>query len=205
MQQKDLTGIIPAQYTGEEIKADAGAGFTNEAEAKESYKKARERLLSVNDWHKLAGIISARFQLIDAAGKEIHRYVQEGDYLRIDIPGPGSKEGQGYDWVLVEELREVKEKNVESTGFRVRPCENPFGDTEQTAHFYADTATSSFIITRENKTISALIVDRNIKPNQSVGSLMDKIRNTAVGMGAIASFSKIQWKSLAEGLIAESS
>jgi hypothetical protein len=42
---------------------------------------------------------------------------------------------------------------------------------------------------------------RNEKPNTNSDAVADKIRNTLVGLGAIAGFSKIQWKNLVKGLI----
>ncbi len=201
MKQKDFTGIVPAQYTGEEIEADASVEMNDEHEAKKFYLLAKDRLLNVNKWHKLAGLISARFHLTDTSGNEIDRQVQKGDFLKIDIPGPGSKEGDGYDWVCIEELKEVFDENIQSIGFRVRPCENPSGKKNETAHFYSDEASSNFILTREGKKITSWIIDRNIKPNVHAQSLMDKIRDTAIGMSAIGMFSKIQWQNLAEGIV----
>ena len=199
--KKDFTGIVPTQHTGEEIEAEASVELDNENEAKFFYLIAKERLLNVSNWHKLAGIISARFQLTDTSGKEINRQIEKGDYLKIDIPGPGSKEGDGYDWVCIEDLKEISEGDIQSIGFRVRPAKNPSGEKNETAHFYSSESTSNFIVTRERKKITALIIDRNIKPNVHAQSLTDKIRDTAVGMSAIGMFSKIQWQNLAKGII----
>ena len=201
MKQKDFTGIIPAQYTGAEIEAEAFVDLKDDNEAKNFYEVVKERLLRVNNWHKIAGIVSAKFEVMDASGKEVERNVQKGDYLKIDIPGPGSSEGDGYDWVCVEDVKEVSEGDMQSTVFRVRPSQNPFGEKNETAHFYSNEATSNFIVTREGTKIKAWIVDRNTKPNTHADSLTDKIRDSAVGIGAIGMFSKVQWKGLAEGLV----
>lgn len=201
MKQKDILGIAPSQYTGKEIEAEATVEFLNENDAILFYEIVKGRLLHVNNWHQLAGLVSAKFQLIDADGEETERKVQKGDFFKIDIPGPGSSEGDGYDWVIIEELKELSIDGIQSIGFRVRPTNNPFGNKNETAHFYSDESTSSFMVTRERNKISAIIIDRNIKPNINAGSLTDKIRDTAVGMGAMGFFSKIQWQSLAEGLV----
>jgi len=201
MKHNDYTGIIPAHYTGKEIVADDSTGLKNDNEARNFYDAAKEKLLNVNNWHRIAGIVSARFQVTDPGGNEVNRNVQKGDFIRIDIPGPGSKEGHGFDWVKVEELKEVSEDSIQSIGFRVRPSENPNADEKNIAHFYDDSATSNFIVTREGSKVSASIIDRNLKPNNDTESLADKLRHTAVGMSAIAAFSKIQWENLAKGLI----
>jgi len=139
--------------------------------------------------------------LADAGGDKPDGAVLKGDYLKIDIPGPGSKEGDGYDWVRVEELTETQEENVQSIGFRVRPSKNPFGKKNEPAHFYSNEATSNFIVSREGKRVTAVIIDHNIKPNDGAASIIDKIRHTAVGMSAIGAFSKVQWQNLVEGIV----
>ena len=201
MKQKDYTGIIPPQYTGTQIEVDATVELKDIDEARAFYIVAKSRLLQVNNWHHVAGIISARFQLIDAAGNEVDRHAAKNDYLKIDIPGPGSTEGGGYDWVMIEALYEVRDAENESIGFRVRPCKNPFENKNKIAHFYAEEATSNFIVIREGTNVIAWVVDHNLMPNDDAGSLVDKIRDAAVGIGALTLFSKIQWQRLVDGII----
>lgn len=201
MKQRDYTGIVPPQFTGREIEAEATRELEDERAAIKFFAIARKRLLDVNNWNKIAGAITAQFQIIDKKGKEVNREVNKGDYLRINIPGPGSKQGDGYDWVFVEEIKEVTMEFVQSVGFRVRPNENPFSEKNETAHFYSDEASSSFIITREDAKIISWIIDRNLLPNTESASLVNKVRDVAVGLSAIAGFSKIQWQRLADGLI----
>ena len=203
MKQKDYLQLVPFQFTGSEIEADASVELENGNDPAAFFSIAKDRLLNVKNWHEIAGIISANFQIVEKNGNEPIRNIEKGDYMRIDIPGPGNKEGDGYDWVEVEELKEYADGVVESIGFRVRPVSNPLSEKEVVAHFYDEAATSSFIVTREGKKITATIIDRNIKPNEETASITDKIRNTAVGMSAIASFSKIQWQKLANGIIEE--
>jgi len=201
MKSKDYTNIVPPQVTGKDVEADASIELDNDTAAIDFYEIAKKRLLDVNQWHELAGLISAKFQLTDENGNELHDEVQQGNYIRVDIPGPGSKEGDGYDWVFVEELSEVAFENIQSIGFRVRPSTNPKEGSEHIAHFYDPAATSNFMISREGIVVTATIIDRNIKPNDDAESVTDKIRHTVAGMAAIGSFSKMQWQNLAEGLI----
>jgi len=201
MKQKDHLGILPPQFTGKEIEAEATIELKGTMDPKNFFDMAKKKLLDVNDWNKIAGVLTAKFQIIDEKGKAVNRSIKKGDYIRINIPGPGSKEGDGYDWVCVEDIKELNKEAVQSVGFRVRPTENPFGEKNETAHFYSNEATSSFIITREDAKIISWIVDRNLQPNTESDSLVDKVRDVAVGVSAIAGFSKIQWQGLADGLI----
>src|SRR5437764_8035780 len=106
MKPHDYNNIVPSQYTGKDTEAEASTELQNDADAMNFYHIAKKRLLQVNQWHQLAGLISAKFQLTDENGAEIDQEAQQGNYIRVDVPGPGSKEGNGYDWVLIEELRE---------------------------------------------------------------------------------------------------
>src|SRR5688572_31044770 len=133
MKQKDHIRIVPPQFKGQETEVEAIKELKDEAAAKSLFNVAKKKLLEVNNWKKIAGAITAQFQIIDEKGDEVNREVKKGDYLRINIPGPGSKEGDGYDWVLVEELNEINKKTLQSVGFRVRPTENPFGEKNETA------------------------------------------------------------------------
>lgn len=201
MEKKDATGIVPGQYTGKAIDAESSIELGTVEEARTFYHTVKNRLLDVNHWHELAGKLLAVFQLTDATGQPVERPVQKGDYFRIDVPGPGSKSGEGYDWVQVESLEEVNTGTVECIGIRVRPAPNPQTNTEAVAHFYDAASTSNFTVTHEGKTITAAIYDRNTKPNEDAENVTDRIRNSAVGAGAMTIFSKVQWKSLAEGLL----
>ena len=160
-----------------------------------------KRLLQVNHWHQLAGVASAVFQLIDSSGEPVSRTVEEGDYFKVDIPGPGSSAGEGYDWVKVEKLVEFEEEERQSIGFRVRPSAKPGQQDQRIAHFYDTSATSSFIVALDGRNLSAHIYDRNLVPNKQSGSITDKIRDTTIGLGAIAGLSKMQWNKLVEGII----
>jgi hypothetical protein len=203
MTDDHLLGIVPSQHTGKEIRSESNKIFNTQSDAEAFFKVATKRLRDVNNWNKISGVITAQFRIVDEKGREVNREVRANDFLRIDIPGPGSKEGDGYDWVRVEELKEVNEGSVQSIGFRVRPTDNPFSEKNETAHFYSHEATSSFIITRDNNKITSLIIDRNLQPNKESGSLVNKVRDVVVGVSAIAGFSKIQWDGLADGLLAD--
>ena len=201
--EKNYEAIIPPQYTGSELDVRASITLNDETRAKQFFRLARERLLNVNNWHTVAKGISAIFRVVNANGQEMQRNVQQGDYLKIDIPGPGSKDGNGYDWVSVEEVLDESGDNSETVAFRVRPSQNPIGDGENVAHFYDETATSSFIVVREGSEVTALVIDKNLKPNLSTHSLTDKVRGATVGTTALAVVSKIQWQNLVDGIVGE--
>jgi hypothetical protein len=201
MKEKNYTGLIPANIEGKEITAEATVQLPDENNARTLYNTAKQRLLYVHSWGNLSGKLSADFQLTDREGKEADRLAEKGDHFRVDIPGPGSKAGEGYDWAFVEDIKEVNNGAVDSIAIRVRPAENPQTSNKNVAHFFSKESTSTFVITREGNTVSACIYDRNIEPNQETKEPLDKIRNTFVGLGAKHGFSKLQWEALANGFL----
>lgn len=196
MTQKEKE-LIPTNETGVETNTESYVDLEDQKQAETFYSTVKERLLSVNGWHSLAGTGTADFQLTDDKGNEIKRKPQPGDHFRISIPAPGTVTGQGYDWVRVEAIEEEQDL----TAIRVRPATNPQNERNDIAHFFSDEATSSFIVKKQGNRITAGVYGRNEKPNTDTEKVVDKLRNAAVATGAISGFSKIQWKSLVNGFV----
>lgn len=194
---------IPPQELGEQIDAVEDRTFEDEAAAADFFVLARHRLLDVNQWAALAGSELSRFQLTNAFGNPIEGLAKEGDYLRIDIPGPGSGTGDGYDWVRVESIIDEKEAGMEAVTLRARPADNPLSNSQDTAHFLTEQATSTFQVKRIGKHIYAEEHGRNEQANTYTTSTVDNIRNMLVGWGATLGFSYPQWKSLVKGILAD--
>ena len=203
MEEKNYTGIVPEQYAGKAIDAESSIELNDIEEAKTFFSLVKKRLQDVNNWHELAGNLSATFQLVNKTGEKIHRSIQEGDYFKIDIPGPGTESGEGYDWVRIEKIEDFSTPDIESFALRVRPASNPqnHNNKEAVSHFYSPESTSSFTVTREKNRITAAIYDRNTKTNKETESLTDKVRDAVIGTAGRLGFSKIQWKALADGLV----
>ena len=201
MKYNDYLDIVPAQITGTMIDVHSSLSLENNDEARRLYEIAKDRLLDMGNWHSLVGLLSAKFQIINGELVEVKRTVQKRDFVKVDIPGPGNTQGNGYDWVHVKEVKEIAEGEIQSVGFQVQPSINPLGEKQEIAHFYAETATSNFIVTREENRLTAFIIDRNLKPNTATESLLDVVRNSTTGIGAIGIFSKVQWQRLADSLV----
>ena len=202
---KKKSDIIPEQKTGKAIDAETTIELWEPDAAKTFFTEVKDRLREVNRWKEYAGTISASFQIVDENGNEVQRKAEKGDYLKIDIPGPGSQSGQGYDWVKIEEVESTVSPDSERFGFRVRPTENPQSMRDDVAHFYSNQSTSSFIVERNGTRITASVHDRNTKPNADADAPADKIRDVVVGTAGVATFSKIQWQNLTDGLLRQDS
>lgn len=198
---------IPGKKEGvhKDIKEKEEAGSIEEA--MKLYMEAPGRLLNVNGWNEICGNGSAEFKVTDERGREVEESPKPGYHFKIDIPGPGTRKGDGYDWVVVEAIEEdaSQEEDFEYIIMRVRPSDNPDSPNNEVAHFFSDKSTSNFLVYREKKEVTAAVLGRNEVPNvKDNTSLLDKIRNTLVGIDAAVGFSHPQWKSLVRGLLGKS-
>jgi len=192
---------IPEQVTGTVMNAVEKVQLNSEAEAMHFFKMVCDRLLDVNSWAEIAGIPMSTFTLTDLGGKEVKRKAMVGDHLKINVPGPGSKTGDGYDWVQIEEIKREIQTDAELLSMTARPAPNPLKEDPHTAHFLTAEATSTFQIRRIGNIVYAEEHGRNEVPNTNTSYTMDNIRNTMVGWAAKIGFSYPQWKALVKGLL----
>ena len=203
MDTKKIDDMIPEQETGSKTDTHYSVTASNGQEAKALFKTAKERLQDVNNWKSFAGTASATFTLTDDTGKEVFRKAAKGDHFKINIPGPGSEAGSGFDWVMIEAIEDKSDPDgtTEAFAIRVRPTNEPGKSGENVAHFFKDNATSSFAVQREGLTVTASVHGRNEEPNTKNEGILDKVRNTMIALGAMLGMSNTQWKSLVKGLL----
>jgi hypothetical protein len=192
---------FPAQQKGNCHDTVSMRCLDARAEADAFYRLVSERLALVNAWHELPGGMPSTFTLCDPEGNALDREPRRGDYIRIDIPGPGSPAGQGYDWVRVADVHSGESPHP-FYGFTVRPCENPATEGGHTAHFYQNDASSTFIVRQLGHCVQAEVHGRNEERNTE-GSLLDRARNQLVAIGGMLGLSNMQWRRLADGLVGE--
>jgi len=194
--------FIPAQYTGEATTTIETKALVHEAAAVAFFKTAVARLLDVNNWASLSGGLSSEFQLTDLAAKPAEGPAETGMYIRINIPGPGTNAGKGFDWVKVEQKEHVMLNEHQEVYFiRARPSEHPIQKSAGIAHFLRKEASSSFVLERNGNEITAAVYGRNEVPNTQTTDIGDKIRNAIVGSSGAIGISKLQWKALVKGLL----
>jgi hypothetical protein len=196
------TSIIPENKVGKALDIEKTVRAKTIEEAHVTYQRACVRLLNPALWVEIAGPGSSSFKLVPQSYSDTRRLARVNDYFQIDIPGPGSSTGDGYDWVKVDRVEENPDKSSdESFGMRLKTGHNPEKEEEGIAHFFGDSATSTFIIKRNGNRVTASYHGRNEKPNIKNAKLIDKIRNLLVAWGAMSGFSKVQWTALLKGLL----
>jgi len=199
--KNEIPGLIPDQEVGSKMDIIESVHFPLEEEAIAFYEIAKKRLLDVNNWATFSKVQLSTFSLIDPDENILNRVAKEGDYLRIDIPGPGTGVGKGYDWVYIEKIEEGSHDEEEYTVMRVRPSSRPKGSEGDVAHFLKDSATSTFVVKRTGNIVFAEEHGRNEVPNTETDHSLDNLRNTIVGWSAAIGMSYPQWKSLVKGLV----
>ena len=203
--KKDTTRekIVPSQKRGTETGARHKVKAKTKEEAQQLFKTAKERLMKIDHWADYSAIAIAETVLTDNKGNKVQRSPQLGDYIRIDLAGPGPRSGDGYDWVRIEEIidNSFAQGETESFGFRVRPADNPFSTNDETSHFYTSDATSTFMIERKGNTVIASEMGRNEIPNTGTEKVADKVRNAVIATGGMLGLSVAQWKLLMRGIL----
>ncbi|MBB6270290.1 hypothetical protein HDF26_000717 [Pedobacter cryoconitis] len=192
---------IPEQHEGGQLDTIAKAKFSSIEEAKAFYQIAKNRLLNVSCWAEICKVPLSTFTLTDKNGRELIRDAVPGDYLKIDIPGPGTHTGDGFDWVRIEKVNEEINQDSAVITLQARPSVNPKQQDSSTAHFFSQQATSTFQVKQSGNTVSAEEHGRNEVPNTDTSHLTDNIRNTLIGWTAKIGLSFPQWKSLVKGIV----
>ena len=193
---------IPRQKTGASFDIRETIMLDDREDAVDKYLVSRQRLFDVSHWGNFSGEAPDTFKLTDSLGNELKRPVQEGDRVKIHLPGPRSFIGNGEDWVQVEKIIEERNKRLDEvfTAMTFRPGTNPTTVKSPIAHFFGKATTVTFLVCRHRTEIVASVHGRNEKINLDT-DWMDVFRNMVVAIPAKVGLSNPHWKNLAKGLI----
>lgn len=163
-------------------------------QAMTDYAELHRRLMAVNHWHEFSDKIKAEFSLIDATTLETTEEFTLGNYIKIDIPGPGSPSGHGFDWTKIIAIEKHQENDEQPfMAFTIQPCPAPDSDTDTIAHFYNDATTNTFIIRRIGNCLFAEVHGRNETDNVENLPFLDLVRNKAVAIGGKFGLGNLNW------------
>jgi len=155
--------LVPPQQLGE--KKDLAYKVTADSleDAEDWFVDAKDRLLRVNSWKQQMAQDAHTFNLTDKHGKFLSRPAHPQDHIRIDQPGPGPREINAHDWVIIEaiEYDDYPDENRESFAMKLRWIISP--DTGA-AIGNDDGATGTLVIERRNKELTANYHCRNSIP-----------------------------------------
>ncbi len=168
--------------------------FADEVTARNAFAESILKLLNVNGWSGLSHF-TADFALYDSFGRpKPDGLVQIGDYIKIALPGPMPE-----NWVRVKRL--VMQEN--EVAFTVQPCPDPEENKPgEIAHFFDQTARSTFRVERAGLTIRAYEIGEHEVINNHDSQAGDRaIINTVIAEAGWLFHQKIQWKLLTDYLV----
>ncbi|MEC3876376.1 hypothetical protein [Chryseobacterium salviniae] len=198
MKAKHIPGV-PMQKSGGFHDTESTRQY-KDIEIDAQFEILKKRFFSINEWKDYCGNASSEFNHFNESGERVARVPQRGDFIRIGIPGPGTEEAGGYDWVEIINIAHRQIDNYESYLISCRPAKDPSKPKGHIAHFYSRSATSNMMIAKEGNILKAGVYGRNEKPNFNA-RFIDKIRNFMIAAGGMMGMGKIQWKMLTEGLL----
>lgn len=193
---------IPEQFIGKKVNASRSVTLETNQEAADFFNIVRNRLLDIDNWYRTAKLPFSTFELVNSSDQTEVSAVKIGDYIKINIPGPGPANGEHVDFVRVENIEETSDKSIYILTMTLRPSVEPTATTNSDVqHFFNAMSTSTLQIVHDGKTITANYFGRNEVPNSDVDSFSDKIRNSIVGWAAKLGLSFSQWDALVSGIV----
>lgn len=194
--------LIPEQFIGKKVSTSRSVTLDTEPEAEDFYFIVRNRLLDVDNWYRTAKLPMSTFELVNTSSQLGIPTASVGDYIKVDIPGPGPSNQEHVDYVRIESIDETDENDVQVVTLTLRPSAEPKAALDaDVQHFFSGVSTSTFQVMRDRKTITASYFGRNEVINKDVSSFTDKVRNIIVGWAAKLGLSFPQWDALVNGMV----
>ncbi|WP_185289189.1 hypothetical protein [Chryseobacterium lactis] len=199
MKQRSIEGVPQQRFGG--FHDTESCKYFERALLPLKFEILKKRFFMVHQWQNYCGKAFASFELYNFNGNPVERQPQKGDFIRINIPGPGETEAKGYDWVEITNICYFQDIHSENIAMTCTPSRDPKnGKNSHIAHFYSCRATSTFIISRNETHLKAAVYGRNETPNFNANGL-DILRNIMVAAGGIMGIAKIEWKQLTDGFL----
>lgn len=93
---KNLYDIIPVNVTGKPLDLEKTIAKKTIEEAIETYDGAYYKLRHPGLWKNFSGAAGTEFILVKGGHNANIRAVESGDFIKIDLPGPGPESGDGF-------------------------------------------------------------------------------------------------------------
>lgn len=194
----DIQDLVPENKIGSKNNASAFFICQSENEALDRFLKLSNDLLNINKWNVKSGENPTEFYTYHKAKSEL---AKENDLVKMKIPAPVNKLGNGFDWVMISKIEKVEKTDKKALLLQMKPHSCPENSNGNIAHFYTEDATNTFILAKKNNILQFSIHGRNEIPNTKKIGLMHSLRNFLVARGGVFGGSKIQWQDFAEEFI----
>ncbi|MCC6793633.1 MAG: hypothetical protein IT366_00835 [Candidatus Hydrogenedentes bacterium] len=189
--------VVPALRKREDTVAHKRFRSKSSKIARVRFAAARMRLLDVNRWSDYARF--SNFQLVDESGNAVHKHAEEGLLVRINTPELGPRNGETYDWVVIESITYDNEDTF--VGVRVRPTHAPGKSEQEISHLNTPDSSNNFTLERKNNLIIAKVIGCKAVTNTEHSSFVEKIRHLTTSQVAWLGGSTTQWEVFLEGIV----
>ena len=166
-----------------------------------AYKSIKHRLLDVNNWAHYATLTNADFILLDNNGNNLEGLVTEDCFMKVRFSRLQKIISARHDYVRVHRIFNVPDFFDDALIMQLIPAHNPTKPGTEIGHFFTAEASNTFVLYRDNDKIHLSVHGRNEVPNFKVSKTTKKLRNMVFAALGIVAVSKVQWKSLAHGLL----
>jgi hypothetical protein len=193
---------IPKHIRGKSSDIVSMVCKEDEILAIEHFKEVKNHLISVNKWHTYSDDIRTDFYLVDENDNLVSKGFEIGNYIKINIPGPGNPSGKGFDWTEITSIQDGSdETNNPFFAFTVKPCAAPNVASNSTTHFYTDDTTNTFVARCVSNCVYLEVHSRNELENTKNVPILDKIRNKAIAVGGKLGLGNLNWDAFTKGLL----
>lgn len=197
----ELKKLIPVQKIGKCSDTFSSLEIKELNNPDIAYKSIKNRLLDVNNWAHYATLTNADFILLDEKGNKIDRLVAESDFMKVRFSRLQKIISARHDYVRVNRIITIPITFGDALVMQLVPAHNPVKSGSEIDHFFTSEASNTFVLYRDAAKIHLSVHGRNEVPNFKVSKTTKKIRNMLFAVLGILAVSKVQWKSLAHGLL----
>lgn len=197
----ELKKLIPVQKIGKCSDTFSSLEIKELNNPDIAYKSIKNRLLDVNNWAHYATLTNADFILLDEKGNKIDRLVAESDFMKVRFSRLQKIISARHDYVRVNSIITIPITFGDALVMQLVPAHNPAKSGSEIDHFFTSEASNTFVLYRDAAKIHLSVHGRNEVPNFKVSKTTKKIRNMLFTVLGILAVSKVQWKSLAHGLL----
>ncbi|MEO5979288.1 MAG: hypothetical protein ABIS36_05545 [Chryseolinea sp.] len=187
--------VVPKHRPVNKIDARSSVELSNEKIAIVFFEVVRNRLQHVNSWPIIAENLATTFQLANKEGIEVYRKAKEGDFVKMIIESPESKNFSSVNWNRIQSLTDISNNDgIDSFGFNLTKCNGPINWKKDGVH-HSNDSLCEFIVARTGKIVTASILEIG---KDAEGA---EIRKNAIGTTGSSALVHIDWQKLANGLI----
>ena len=188
--------LVPQHDSGHSVNLEHEVIAADVEEAEDWFVTAKDRLLDVNHWRVTGSLLTQDLHLTDSHGRVMNRHARKGDHIRINIPGPGPREVDAYDWVVIAaiEYDDYPDESRETFALKICAAGMPGEGGAGSA------PSGTLVIERNSKMLRARYHGRNVVEYSFVpgpASPADDSGQFSAWLG----ISDAQWQSLLTGMI----